>query len=180
MAAASVISSSFRLEEPDLDKDVFFNRLIKLDVNDQQSVSRFLDEYKFRKLSVSGLNRVIIFSGREATALFDEFTLEIWKKYYIQEDVAQIAILQGSQPFPLEGLFIGKSSGKVFVCQESDDYQEQKITCIGYSMEHFLTVGPQRLLEYNKPQCLFENCYGCFDPLIKDRVFSSMGLQTKP
>jgi hypothetical protein len=78
-----------------------------------------------------------------------------------------------------QGLFVGKTTGKVFVCQESDDYQEQSITCVGYSMEHFLTVGPQRLLEYNKPQCMFDNCYGCFDPLLKDRVFGSMGLPTK-
>lgn len=66
------------------------------------------------------------------------------------------------------------------MCKESDDYQEQHITCVGYSMEHFLTIGPQRLLVYNKPQCMFDNCYGCFDPLIKDRVLGSMGLPPKP
>ena len=78
--------------------------------------------------------------------------------------------------FSFQGVFVGKSSGRVYVCQECDDYQEQCIVCIAYSLEHFLVRGPQKLLQYNKPQCLFENCYGCFDPLIKDRVLSSIGL----
>ena len=81
-----------------------------------------------------------------------------------------------SQLFYLQGVFVGKTSGRVYVCQECDDYQEQCIVCIAYSVEHFLVRGPQKLLQYNKPQCLFENCYGCFDPLIKDRVLSSIGL----
>ncbi|KAK3754600.1 hypothetical protein QZH41_019965, partial [Actinostola sp. cb2023] len=177
---AGIISSAFHLQDQAIDRDEFYKRLIKLDVNDEQCLSGFLNDYKYKKLSVKGLNRDLIFAGREATALFDDFTLEIWKKYYINEDVVQIAILQGNLPFPLEGLFVGRTSGKLYVCQESDDYQEQRITCMGYSMEHFLTVGPQRLLEYNKPQCMFENCYGCFDPLIKDRVLNSMGLPSKP
>lgn len=95
----------------------------------------------------------------------------------IHHGYSQLSLTSG---YLFQGLFVGKSTGKLFVCKESDDYQEQHITCVGYSMEHFLTVGPQRLLEYNKPQCMFDNCYGCFDPLIKDRVLGSMGLPTKP
>ncbi|XP_031562661.1 uncharacterized protein LOC116298379 [Actinia tenebrosa] len=177
--AGVIVSSAFDLHDKDINREDFFKRLSNLDVNDYQNLSGFLEDFKFKKLSINGLNRVIIFAGREATALFDDFTLEIWKKHYINEDVAQIAILQGSLPFPLEGLFVGKTTGKVYVCQESDDYQEQNITCVGYSMEHFLTVGPQKLLEYSKPQCMFENCYGCFDPLIKDRVLNSIGLPSR-
>ncbi|KAJ7388352.1 hypothetical protein OS493_038227 [Desmophyllum pertusum] len=66
-------------------------------------------------------------------------------------------------------VLLGSRQVCVYVCQECDDYQEQCIVCIAYSLEHFLVRGPQKLLEYNKPQCLFDNCYGCFDPLIKDR-----------
>lgn len=99
---AGVISSAFHLHDQDIDHDEFFTKLIKLDVNDEQGLSSFLNEYKFKKLSVKGLNRDLIFAGREATALFDDFTLEIWKKYYVNEEVIQIAILQGTLPFPLE------------------------------------------------------------------------------
>ena len=80
----------------------------------------------------------------------------------------------------MQGLFVGKDSGRVYICQETDDYQEQKITCVAYSLEHFVARGAQNLMVYNKPQTgLLENCYGCFDPLLKDRVFGSLGAQTK-
>ena len=98
----ATISSAFHLQDQDIDRDEFFRRLIQLDVNDEQGLSGFLSDYKFKKLSVKGLNRDLIFAGREATALFEDFTLEIWRKYYINEDVVQIAILQGTLPFPLE------------------------------------------------------------------------------
>lgn len=100
--AGVTVSSAFDLHDKEINREEFFKRLSKLDVNDHQNLSGFLEDFKFKKLSINGLNRVIIFAGREATALFDDFTLEIWKKYYINEDVAQIAILQGNLPFPLE------------------------------------------------------------------------------
>lgn len=99
---ADSVSSAFHFHDQDVDQEQFYTRLIKLDVNDEQGLSSFLNDYKFKKLSVKGLNRDLIFAGREATALFDDFILEIWKKYYVNEDVVQIAILQGSLPFPLE------------------------------------------------------------------------------
>lgn len=99
---AGNISSAFHLADQDIDQDEFYTRMIKLDVNDEQGLSSFLNDYKFKKLSMKGLNRDLIFAGREVTALFDDFILEIWKKYYVSEDVVQIAILQGTLPFPLE------------------------------------------------------------------------------
>ncbi|PFX13916.1 uncharacterized protein LOC111345441 [Stylophora pistillata] len=173
--ADSEISSAFHLADP-TDKERFFTRLRKLNVNDSGELNSFLDDYKYRKLIVNGFNRDLVIVSRGESTVFEDFTLQVWKKYYIEEDVAQIGVLQGSLSFPVEGVFVGKSSGRVYVCQECDDYQEQCIVCIAYSLEHFLVRGPQKLLEYNKPQCLFDNCYGCFDPLIKDRVLNSIGL----
>lgn len=170
-----VISNAFQLVDPN-DKERFFTRLRKLDVNNENELTSFLNDYKYRKVIVSGFNRDLVIVGRNESTVFDDFTLQVWKKYYIDEDVVQIGILQGTLSFPVEGVFVGKTSGRVYVCQECDDYQEQCIVCIAYSVEHFLVRGPQKLLHYNKPQCLFENCYGCFDPLIKDRVLSSIGL----
>lgn len=170
-----LISNAFQLVDPN-DKERFFTRLRKLDVNNENELTSFLNDYKYRKVIVSGFNRDLVIVGRNESTVFDDFTLQVWKKYYIDEDVVQIGILQGTLSFPVEGVFVGKTSGRVYVCQECDDYQEQCIVCIAYSVEHFLVRGPQKLLQYNKPQCLFENCYGCFDPLIKDRVLSSIGL----
>lgn len=172
--AENDLSSAFRLADP-TDKEQFFSRLRQLDVNNEIELAAFLNDYKYRKLVVSGFNRDLVIVGRNESTVFDDFTLQVWKKYYIEEDVVQIGVLQSSLSFPVEGVFVGKSSGRVYVCQECDDYQEQIIVCIAYSLEHFLVRGPQKLLEYNKPQCLFENCYGCFDPFIKDRVLSSIG-----
>ena len=96
----------------------------------------------------------------------------------LRDHVISSIYLTDTTEIYFQGVFVGKSSGRVYVCQECDDYQEQCIVCIAYSLEHFLVRGPQKLLEYNKPQCLFENCYGCFDPFIKDRVLSSIGWQS--
>ena len=112
--AGITVSSAFHLHDKDIDREEFFKRLSKLDVNDDQNLTGFLEAFKFKKLSINGLNRVIIFAGREATALFDDFTLEIWKKYYINEDVVQIAILQGNLPFPLE-VGLEKPFDRVFI-----------------------------------------------------------------
>ena len=74
---------------------------------------------------------------------------------------------------------MGVDTGNVYICQEADDYSEQKIKCIADSLEKFVEFGPQKLLEYKSPKCLFDNCYGCFDPFIRDRVMTTFGLGYK-
>ena len=95
------MSSAFQLADP-TDKDRFFARLRKLDVNNESELASFLDDYKYRKLVVSGFNRDLVIVGRNESTVFEDFTLQVWKKYYIDEDVIQIGVLQGSLSFPVE------------------------------------------------------------------------------
>lgn len=96
-----VISNAFQLVDPN-DKERFFTRLRKLDVNNENELTSFLNDYKYRKVIVSGFNRDLVIVGRNESTVFDDFTLQVWKKYYIDEDVVQIGILQGTLSFPVE------------------------------------------------------------------------------
>lgn len=167
------VSNVFHLDDEN-DKDVFFSRLARLDANNFRELKNFLDNYKLRKLQVSGLSSEFVIVGRDESAVFDDYVLDVWRKYYIEEEVVQIGIIQAKLPLPLEGLFVGKNTGKVYICQEADDYQEQKISCVARSLEQFVTCGPQAPLEYRSAQCILDNCYGCFDPRIKDRVVNAL------
>lgn len=99
--ADSDISSAFHLTDP-TDKERFFTRLRKLNVNNTSEVNSFLEDYKYRKLIVTGFNRDLVIVGRSESTVFEDFTLQVWKKYYIDEDVVQIGVLQGSLSFPVE------------------------------------------------------------------------------
>lgn len=99
--AENDLSSAFRLADP-TDKEQFFSRLRKLDVNNEIELAAFLNDYKYRKLVVSGFNRDLVIVGRNESTVFDDFTLQVWKKYYIEEDVVQIGVLQSSLSFPVE------------------------------------------------------------------------------
>lgn len=96
-----LISNAFQLVDPS-DKERFFTRLRKLDVNNENELTSFLNDYKYRKVIVSGFNRDLVIVGRNESTVFDDFTLQVWKKYYIDEDVVQIGILQGTLSFPVE------------------------------------------------------------------------------
>lgn len=96
-----LISNAFQLVDPN-DKERFFTRLRKLDVNNENELTSFLNDYKYRKVIVSGFNRDLVIVGRNESTVFDDFTLQVWKKYYIDEDVVQIGILQGTLSFPVE------------------------------------------------------------------------------
>ena len=110
------MSSAFQLADP-TDKDRFFARLRKLDVNNESELSSFLDDYKYRKLIVSGFNRDLVIVGRNESTVFEDFTLQVWKKYYIDEDVGQIGVLQGSLSFPVEVRLFHQADRFVFICR---------------------------------------------------------------
>ena len=104
---AVVVNGSLKLIASDSEETTcFFGRLARLDVNDGEELSKFLGEYKFRQVSVSrqAKDREMLVAGRDAeeTAIFDDFTLDVWKKYYVDEDVVQIGIFQGTFSLPTE------------------------------------------------------------------------------
>lgn len=108
------VSSAFQLADP-TDKERFFARLRKLNVNNESELVSFLDDYKYRKLIVSGFNRDLVIVGRNESTVFEDFTLQVWKKYYIDEDVVQIGILQGSLSFPVEVRRIQQANKFIFI-----------------------------------------------------------------
>ena len=135
MANAGV-SSGFQLADT-RDMEEFFSRLRKLDVNSSSELASFLEDYKYRKLVVSGFNRDLVIVGRDESAVFEDFTLQVWKKYYIDEDVVQIGVLQGSLSFPVE-----VSSGHVI----------QWSVCLHQLTKKFV----KRFIVKNKPRKFFD------------------------
>lgn len=115
----SDVSSAFTLADP-TDKEQFFARLRKLNVNNEGELASFLDDYKYRKVIVAGFNRDLVIVGRNESTVFDDFTLQVWKKYYIDEDVVQIGVLRGSLSFPVEVRLNYQTNKPVFICRIYD------------------------------------------------------------
>lgn len=95
------VSNVFHLDNEN-DKDLFFSRLARLNVNNFTELSNFLGDYKLRKLQISGFSSEFVIIGRDESAVFDDYVVDVWRKYYIEEEVVQIGIIQAKLPFPLE------------------------------------------------------------------------------
>eukprot|EP00795_Rhopilema_esculentum_P013099 gene13099-3886_t len=154
----------------DVDVQKFFRMLSSLDVNSKESLQPFLEKFGGVKFRVSGVSESVAITGNDSQSSpdFEQFSIDLWKEYYIQEDVYQLGILEDKSP--LEGLFIGKHSGKVYICAQADDFSQQKVICIGDNLHNFIWVGPTPPVEYHSGSCILDGCYGCFDPVIRDRV----------
>eukprot|EP00794_Sanderia_malayensis_P016788 gene16788-18483_t len=155
----------------EVDAKTFFDSLSSLDVKKSEDLRPFLEKYKGVRFSVSGISEKIMITGNDPSdvANFEQFALDLWKDYYTQEDVYQLAILEDKSP--VEGLFIGLNSGKVFTCAQADDFSQQKVVCIGDNLYNFIWVGPTPPIELHSGSCLLNGCYGCIEPVIRDRVF---------
>ena len=84
----------------DVDVQLFFELLGNLNVNDYENLQQFLQKFRGVKFSVSGISESIVISGNDArsSAEFEEFSVDLWKQYYIQEDVFQLGILEDKSP----------------------------------------------------------------------------------
>ena len=89
---AEVLSESVNAKE-------FFENLSKLKVNKEDEFRDFLHRYQRTRFRVSGLSDNISITERDKDSpVFEEFNLDLWKQYYIQEDVKQVAILEDKSP----------------------------------------------------------------------------------
>ena len=70
----------------------------------------------------------------------------------------------------LQGLFIGENSGRVYICGQADDFSQQKCVCVAPSLHQLIWKGPEQPIQY-KPACMKNGCYGCFDPVMRNRLF---------
>ena len=84
----------------DVDVQTFFDLLANLNVNDHENLQQFLKQFQGIKFSVSGISESIVITGNDArsSADFEEFSVDLWKEYYIQEDVFQLGILEDKSP----------------------------------------------------------------------------------
>ena len=84
----------------DIDVQTFFDLLANLNVNDCENLQQFLKKFRGVKFCVSGISESIVITGNDArsSAEFEEFSVDLWKEYYIQEDVYQLGILEDKSP----------------------------------------------------------------------------------
>ncbi|XP_047133180.1 uncharacterized protein LOC105848884 [Hydra vulgaris] len=164
---ASILESSESKNQ--IDCVAFFQSISQLDVCNEGSYHSFMRDYRNVCIKIVGVSDNIRFCDViPDSPEFDQFSVDLWKQYYIQEGIVQIALLEDKQP--LEGLFIGTDSGRVYLCAQADDFSQQKVLCISPSLHSLIWRGPQNPIEYNSG-CMFDNCYGCFDPVLRNRVF---------
>ena len=84
----------------DVDVQNFFDLLANLKVNDKDALRQFVDKFRGVKFRVSGISECIAITGNDShsSADFEEFSIDLWKEYYIQEDVYQLGILEDKSP----------------------------------------------------------------------------------
>lgn len=152
-----------------VDNAVFFQALSQLDARDPSILQEFMDNYRNVKIKVIGLSDCLRFHERISDSPeFDQFAVDLWREFYIQEDIIQIAFLEDKEP--IEGLFIGASSGRVYLCGQADDFSQQKVLCMAANLHKLIWRGPQQPVTY-KSGCMLDSCYGCFDPVVRHRMF---------
>lgn len=84
----------------DIDVQTFFAMLADLNVNDSACLERFLEKFRGINFRVAGLSESIVITGNESATSqeFEQFSIDLWKEYYIQEDVYQLGILEDKSP----------------------------------------------------------------------------------
>ncbi len=84
----------------DVDAQAFFEMLSHLNVTNEDSVEVFLGKFRGCKFRVAGISESILITGNDPSRLadFEQFALDLWKQYYIQEDVYQLGILEDKSP----------------------------------------------------------------------------------
>jgi len=151
------------------DDAAFFQALSQLDARDANILQEFMDNFRNTKIKVFGLSDCVRFHEHtKDSPEFEQFSLDVWREFYIQENIIQIALLDDKEP--AEGLFVGATSGRVYICGQADDVSQQKVLCVAASLYKLIWRGPQQPVEY-KTSCLFDGCYGCFDPVVRHRMF---------
>ena len=88
------------LIDEDVDAQKFFRQLANIDLKNQDGLQTFLEKFRGVKFRVSGISERIMITGSptDASAEFEQFSLDLWKQYYIQEDVYQLGILEDKSP----------------------------------------------------------------------------------
>ena len=88
----------------DVDVQKFFRMLSSLDVNSKESLEPFLEKFGGVKFRVSGISESVAITGNDSQSSpdFEQFSIDLWKEYYIQEDVYQLGILEDKSPLEVK------------------------------------------------------------------------------
>ena len=85
----------------------FFKRFSQLDARDPALLQEFMDNYRNVKIKVIGLSDCMRFHDRvPESSEFDQFSMDLWREFYIQEDIIQIAFLEDKQPLEVSTVYI--------------------------------------------------------------------------
>ena len=83
----------------EVDSVSFFQALSQLDARDDNILQRFMETYRFVKIKIAGLSDCISFHEQtEAFPDFEQFSVDLWKEFYIQEGIIQIGVLEDKEP----------------------------------------------------------------------------------
>ena len=83
----------------EVDDVSFFQALSQLDARDPNILQGFMDTYRFVKIKVSGLSECISFHEQtQDRPDFEQFSVDLWKEFYIQEGIIQIGVLEDKEP----------------------------------------------------------------------------------
>lgn len=87
-------------EERHVDDAAFFQALSQLDARDPNILRQFMDSYRGVKVKILGLSECVQFQERlDESPEFEQFSVDLWREFYIQEDIIQIGFLEDKQPF---------------------------------------------------------------------------------
>ena len=83
-----------------VDNGAFFQALSQLDARDSNILKEFMDNYRDVRVKVLGVSECVRFHERISDSPeFEQFSVDIWKEFYIQEDIIQIGFLEHTEPF---------------------------------------------------------------------------------
>ena len=82
-----------------IDNAVFFQALSQLDARDPSILNEFMESYRDVRIKVIGLSDNLRFHERsDESPEFEQFSVDLWRDLYIQEDIVQIGFLEDKQP----------------------------------------------------------------------------------
>lgn len=94
-------------EKKSYDDATFFQALSQLDARDSNILQEFMDNYRNAKIKVFGLSECLRFHERvDHSPEFEQFSIDLWREFYIQEDFIQIAVLDDKEPIEVDVTFL--------------------------------------------------------------------------
>jgi len=86
-------------ENKHVDDVSFFQALSQLDARDSSILQEFMDAFRNVQIKVSGLSESIRFHECvDDSPDFEQFSVDLWKEFYIQEGIIQIGMLEDKEP----------------------------------------------------------------------------------